>query len=288
MKAFFSQIALQVFRFSLNSLSYIANETAGNIALNLFCTPRKGRYDTVQPSFLKEAKQKDFFLGGDNISTYHWPGSGSKVLLLHGWESNTLRWEATITALRAKQFDVYAIDAPAHGSTGSKYFTTVLYAQMLEVVAQEFQPDILIGHSAGGMACVYYLSQIEKRGVEKLILLATPSELSSLIEVYRSFLSLNHKVIEGVGKAFIKRFGSPIPSFSMKKYITEVKQGGLLIHDKQDPIAHYAEGVAIHENWKASKMISTEGLGHSLASHKVIEMVVNYAYTAEKEKQVNS
>lgn len=276
MKQFLSEVGLQIFSTGLNGLSHLSNEKAGHIALNLFCTPRKGRYLNGQSNFLKETPQKDFFLREENIRTYHWPGKGKKILLLHGWESNTLRWQDTINALRAKQFDVYAMDAPAHGASGSNYFTAVLYAQMLEVVASEIRPEILIGHSAGGMACVYYLSQINAEGIKNLILLATPSELSSLIEVYRRFLSLNRSVIVGVEKVFENRFGEPVNFFSMQKFATKLKLDGLVIHDKEDPIAPYSEGVAIHKNWKGSKMVSMEGLGHSLPGQEVINTVVNY------------
>ena len=276
MNQLLSQITLQFFRFSLNGLSYVSDETAGSIALNLFCMPRKGRYLNGQHHFLKNTQQKDFFLESDNIRTYHWPGKGKKVLLLHGWESNTLRWKGMIDALREKQFDVYAMDAPAHGASGSNYFTAVLYAQMLDIVAKDIQPEILIGHSAGGMACVYYLSQMQTVEIKQLILLATPSELTTLIEVYRKFLLLNHSVIKGVEKVFKRRFGDPPSFFSMKKYATQLHLKGLIIHDTEDDIAPYSEGIAIHQNWKGSKMITTSGLGHSLASSKVIEAVVNY------------
>ena len=55
-----------------------------------------------------------------------------------------------------KADNIVALDAPAHGTSGSKIFNAVLYSKFIEVVCKEFKPSILMGHSVGGMAISYF------------------------------------------------------------------------------------------------------------------------------------
>ena len=80
-------------------------------------------------------------------------GAGPKMLLVHGTGASTHSWRA-LAPLLATRFDILAPDLPGHGFSDSlrsgvpslPAMSKALH-QMLE--ALDFQPDIVVGHSAG-------------------------------------------------------------------------------------------------------------------------------------------
>jgi len=129
-----------------------------------------------------------------NFEVYRWKGSGKTILLVHGWESNTMRWEKILPFLQSTGYTILAIDAPAHGLSDGKEFTVPKYAQLLHEICKKYNPEIIIGHSIGGTACIYYQYKYKYPKIEKLIILGAPSDLRVLLENFYSLLSLNARV----------------------------------------------------------------------------------------------
>jgi hypothetical protein len=73
-------------------------------------------------------------------------------------------------------------------------------------------------------------------------------------------------------------FGNPITHYSTSKFAIDVTIPGLIIHDTEDKETPYHYGVAIHNNWPLSKLVTTSGLGHNLKSKSVIAEVVNFVH----------
>lgn len=269
-------LLLQTIRTTLNSLSYLAPKLAGHWAFVLFCTPRAGRPEDMDTSILETAEQQTVTLAGQTTQLYHWPGTGKRIFLLHGWESNSARWKPFLPLFQEQNFDIWALDAPGHGYSTGKRFTVPLYAQVVNEALEMHPPQALVGHSAGGMASVLYLSKYQPDFVEELVLLATPSELIELVDLYRKALGLSHRLIRQMGQVFEKRFAYPIDSFSIQQMAKKLNLPGLIIHDLQDDIAPFEDAKAIHRNWPRAKLITTEGFGHSLFASDVIEEVARY------------
>ena len=118
----------------INGLGFFSKDKAASLALRLFTTPLKGFIKNAQLEFLDSAFQEEFEYNSIPITTYRWPGNGKTILLVHGWESNSARWEKLIYQLKSKNYNIIALDAPAHGNSGSKRFTAVLYSEFINVV----------------------------------------------------------------------------------------------------------------------------------------------------------
>ncbi|GJM36295.1 MAG: alpha/beta hydrolase [Saprospiraceae bacterium] len=273
LKNAWNYLLLQSVRAYLNSLSYLAPQAAGRLAYKLFCTPRAGRPGDTDTRILETAEQQTVTLAGQSIRLYHWPGTGKKVFLLHGWESNSARWKDFLPVLQQQNLDIWALDAPGHGHSGGKRFTVPLYATVMREAFEIHQPEAIVGHSAGGMACVLYLSQNQPDFLQQLILLATPSELIELADLYRRTLGLSARLIDQMGAIFEARFSIPINTFSIREMAKKIEVPGLIIHDQEDDIAPFADAKAIHQNWPQARLVSTEGLGHSLMGPEVIEQI---------------
>ena len=208
--------------------------------------------------------------------TYHWSGSKETILLAHGWESNSARWKRKIEVFINEGFNVIALDAPAHGASGSKLFNALLYAEFINVVAQKYQPKIVIGHSVGGMALVFYQQKYQLDSIQKIVLLGAPSEFEGILKDYINLLGYNKKIEKSLGRVIINRFGAEPTEFSTSKFAKDITAEGLIIHDVKDPIIPFSDAKLIESNFKNSSLISTKGLGHSLNNAKVTESIVDF------------
>ena len=153
-----------------------------NKAYLLFCTPRKGKVLPEQETFLENADDEIITVDNLYLQTYRWSSLGETILLVHGWESNTHRWKNLIEKLHQQGYNVVAFDAPAHGNSSGKILNVPLYTKCLQKIIDLYRPNYLLGHSVGGMATIYHQYIQPNDEIDKLIVLAPPSELSRIID----------------------------------------------------------------------------------------------------------
>lgn len=260
----------------LNVLSYVSADYAANKALHIFSKPRKGKITPKQKAFLNSAQKEILHYDDLKIATYHWQGDKATILLVHGWESNSARWKRKIDSFTNEGFNVIALDAPAHGASGSNLFNALLYSEFINVVAKKYQPQILIGHSVGGMASVFYQQKYQLDAIQKMVLLGAPSEFEDALKNYINLLGYNKKIEKSLSRVIINHFGAVPTEFSTSKFAKNITTEGLIIHDMKDPIIPFSDAKLIKSNFKNSTLISTKGLGHSLNSASVTKSIVDF------------
>ena len=259
----------------VNVFAYLNQSRASNLALDLFSKPLRGRFKHPYPTLEKAAKK---FLYYENleIATYQWIGSKQTVLLAHGWQSNSGRWENIIVRLKKLDYSIIALDAPAHGASGSKIFNAVLYSKFIEIVCKEFKPSILIGHSVGGMAISYFLKNNNNYKADTLVFLGAPAGFPGIFKNYNDLMGYNKCVRRGMEVVIQKRFGLPSSYFNTARFVKEIDCNCLLIHDKFDPVIPYSDALEIESAFKNSHLFTTQGLGHGLKSKKVIDKIIDF------------
>lgn len=276
MKKLIGAIVVKSIGFYLNALSFVSPKKAADKALTIFATPRKGKILEHQKAFLNTAKQEVIYFEDLPIMTYQWKGSKDTILLMHGWESNAHRWHKLIKALKAQDYNIVAIDAPAHGQSGSKQFNALLYASFINETTKKFKPKTVIGHSVGGMASVFFQKIYHYSELKKLVLLGAPSEFINVFKGYTTMLGFNSRLEKQLDQLITERFGNTPSSFSTAKYIKDTAVKGLIIHDKEDKIINYDEALRIANNFKNAEFITTSGLGHSLHHKEVIHHILEF------------
>ena len=262
--------------FRLMALYKIQPEKAIHKAFMLFCTPRSGFVKPHQKDYLKAHQFEKIKYKKIQIQTYHWPGKGPKVLLLHGWDSHTFRWKDLIKKLKAKDYDIFACDAPAHGYSEGNILNVPIYDEVLQLMIDKYQPEILIGHSAGAMTCIYNQHQQNTSIISKMVLLGSPSEMQRVMKGFQKILGLSNKFMSVTEDYFKSRYGYTFSEFSMCKFAEHIDVPSLVIHDKYDKIVPYQEAIMIDKALKNSKFILSEGAGHSLNKKHIDEEVINF------------
>jgi pimeloyl-ACP methyl ester carboxylesterase len=259
-----------------NTLALLSKEKAAKKAFTLFCSPRKGAILEHQKSFLEEAKKDFVTIENLKLQTYIWQGSKETVLLLHGWESNAYRWKNLIGFLKKEDFNIIAIDAPAHGNSSGKLLNLPIYTACSQKLIELYRPNFIIGHSMGGMTGMYNQYKNPNNSIEKIVSLGSPSELSEIIDYYQHLLKFNDIVKQSLDHYFKAQFNFNIKDFSISNFAKNIETEGLLIHDEFDAIAPYSAAERIHKNWNNSTLLSTQGLGHSLHQDEVNYQIIEF------------
>ncbi|MEW7291080.1 alpha/beta hydrolase [Aquimarina sp. 2304DJ70-9] len=257
-------------------LFFFSQKKALNKAYILFCTPRKGKILPEQEDFLEDAEDEIILVEDLEIQTYRWSSLGETILLIHGWESNAHRWKRLIQKLHKKGYNVIAFDAPAHGNSSGKILNVPLYTKCLQKIVELYRPNHLLGHSVGGMTTIFHQYTYPSPEIEKLIVLAPPGELARIMKGYQEILKLSPKFMKALDQYFKNKHSFYFKEFSAPQFVKNLTHKGLLIHDKNDDVAPYAEAEAISKNWNGVHFIATEDYGHSLFFDEVDTMIIDF------------
>ncbi|MBE8727861.1 alpha/beta fold hydrolase [Flavobacterium hungaricum] len=264
----------------INFLSYVRPQKAVELSYALFSQPRLGRLKKEKlPKILRNTQTETFHHNEHHFQTYIWKGNETKILLVHGWESNSSRWKKTLPHLQKSGSTIIALDAPAHGQSSGKEFNVPLYAEFINKAVEKYQPEIIIGHSIGGNACVYHQYLFPNTSINKMVVLGAPSDLKTLIDNYVSMLSLNSKMFSLLENRFLTHFNFKLEDFSGQKFATGITIPGFVAHDVSDKIVAFEEGKKIASNWKNSQFIETTGLGHGMHDEELYDKVLEFLFS---------
>ena len=267
--------------FYLNCLVFFHSEKAAKFAYKLFSEPRAGKLQKNQlPEILKNSKMESFIFEENEFQTYTWQGNENIILLVHGWESNSSRWERLLPYLKKTSSTIIAIDAPAHGLSNGKEFNVPNYAKAIQNLVKIYNPKVLIGHSIGGAACIYYQFLNQNPNIEKMVLLGAPSDLQNLIQNYCNMLSLNSKLQSKLEIVFSGKFNLNVEDFSARKFAKTIDTKALIIHDVADKIVAFSEAEKISGSWKNKIFIETKDLGHSLHNENLYQKITSFLLEA--------
>lgn len=248
----------------INTLSHLWPSRSRELSYRLFSSPRYGKLKPANlPEVLKKASPGALMLHGQRLQSYTWQGSAETILLVHGWESNASRWEKLLPHLLSTGKTVVAIDAPAHGLSEGD-FNIPKYSEAIDKAVREFKPRYLIGHSIGGAAIVYYQHLYQNHGIEKVVLLGSPSDFDTITDNYVSLLSLSDRSRKLFESYFTENFNYHPKDFTARLFARSMQMPGIIAHDEEDDVVFFAESGKIAQAWTTARFIQTKGLGHSM------------------------
>ncbi len=277
MKKIFNKYIPLAFGSYFNLLTFFSKKKASEKAFKLFCTPRKGKVRPEQKDFLENAKKERVKVLDLDIQTYQWKGDKNTVLLLHGWESNVYRWRNLVSFLQEEEYNIIAFDAPAHGYSTGEILNVPLYTECTKAIVDKYRPNILVGHSVGGMNALYSQQKYPTGYIEKIITIGSPSKLLDIMLHYQKLLKFNGRVLSGLDDYLMEHFGFRMHEFTTSDFKGHLNKKGLVIHDELDTIAPFSASEDVHSTWKNSTFFKTKGLGHSMhqevVNHKIMDFI---------------
>ena len=266
LKSFFSSY--------LNTAAYISPRFAANQAFKLFKTPRARKLTAAEIEYLNAARIDTIKFNDHDIAVYHWAGSGSSILLVHGWESNSARWRLFINMLQELNYNIYALDAPAHGQSTGKYFTPLEYAQAIDQTVKDYSVNKILAHSVGAYATIMYASLYPTpEHLDYLILKAPTGSFRRTTETYFDLLKFNGRLRKAYIQLIESTYNKSLADFASFNLIKNVNIPGTLIHDINDRILPIEDSHLIDRAWPNGTFIITEKYGHRMNQKGVISLI---------------
>jgi pimeloyl-ACP methyl ester carboxylesterase len=199
-----------------------------------------------------------------SINCFSWGSGKRKVLLTHGWASKALDfYELIVELLKIKDLEIIAFDAPGNGSSISEFSNLMLYADSVKSIALNYaQPNVLIGHSLGGMANVIALQELEITS-DLLISIAPLIRLKENFEQSLDSVNIGAKHQD----IFFSNFANEFPVSAGHFNLTNLYQlspdlDHFLAFDPADHISPYAYLSEFLDKYPAIKSKSFEEVGH--------------------------
>lgn len=291
MKKLLKNLKIKLAGFYLNILHNFFPGKAVELSFKFFLTPAKGKINYKEEAFLNTASSThQIDVEGQKLRYYFWKAGEKKVLLAHGWESNSLRWKELIQKLLEENFSVISLDAPAHGSSEGEFSNVPLYGKAIVHLVKKYSVDFAVGHSLGGFTLLFQQQKGGISALQKLVLLAPAIEMKNIVLGFQQTLGLKNKLMKDFEKRFEEEFEYNLSDFSITKLIQDNPIPTLFIHDRKDRIVHYSESENLVDQWGKAQLKLTENLGHGLRSQEVDEAIIQYLKEAvfEAAQSINS
>lgn len=263
------RIVLEYYKIKFKVIELLSPVKAAEAAFELFCTPYSRQRNYAVPMVFEQAEKLSFIIQHLKIKGFRWKPeapNGSKILICHGFDSSSYRFERYISPLLKNGFEVLAFDAPAHGVSSGKTINALLYSEVILEIISAFGPvDTIIAHSFGGIAAALAFEKSEKNRVKKLVLAAPATETTRSLNDFCRYLSISDKLKKGLERLIVQVGGQSASWFSVARIIQAITIPVLWIHDKKDRITPYEDMEFLTKlNLPHVRFIITDGLGHSL------------------------
>lgn len=266
-------IGLNVVRTQNRVMSYIIPKRAVENAGRIFFTPRKHsskEWETQAESIGRLLTLKN------GASVIVW-GEGIPILLMHGWEGRATQMSGFIKPLTSKGFQLFAIDAPAHGKSVGTQSNPARFIESIFLAEKSFGPfHAVIGHSMGGGCALYSVAEGLK--TDKIVSISGPASFEEVSKKFASFIGLTDHVTEKFARHVEKIVGIPFNHIDALAKAPKIYAPALIVHDNNDEEIPFQDAQRIVNVMQNAKLYKTEGLGHRkiMRSNLMIHEVSNF------------
>ena len=258
----------------------------------LICYSPKMPVRLQQQQLLDEAekftlKAKDEYFAHRDLSFngFKWGSGKHKILITHGWGSKAADFTEMITSLlEFDDLEIIAFDAPGNGSSEGELSNLLLFIGAVKAIISNFgSPDILMGHSLGGMANVIAIRQMKIK--PSLLISFTPLiRLKENFEASMSAAEVLRSAQDGFFKSFEATFDVRTDHYNLHD-LYDFDGRHWLAYDKQDIISPYS---FMEQFLNANPLIEShnyEDIGHEkmIKSPEVISDVITRIREAKRK-----
>lgn len=186
---------------------------------------------------------------------------GPKVLMMHGWSGRGSQFFEIANFLHQKGFHILSIEAPEHGELQGGPTHMIDFVDSVEETCRRFGDiDFAIGHSLGGMVLFNVLAR--SFWFEKLVTIGSPASIENVVGDFCTKLEMDERVTKGIIDYIESQYHIKAAEASSDYLCQVYRPEGLIVHDKQDQDVPVENARHMHQKWRGSRYMETEGLGH--------------------------
>lgn len=267
MKMKFAQrIAIGYYRTKIKTIALVSARKAAEMAFDLFCTPYSSKHKQKAPALFYKSNQLVFGLNELQIYGWIWKpqhSNGKKILIVHGFNSYSYKFEKYVSLLTNQGFEVLAFDAPAHGLSSGKRINALLYSEVIVQIDKLYGSLYgIMAHSIGGLAAS--LAAEKMNTLQKLVLIAPATETSTAVDNFFKFIRLPDSLKKDFEEVLVDMAQKPVSYFSVSRAIQQIGANTLWLHDSGDRICPFKDAEKVQQmNLPHVVFNVTKGLGHS-------------------------
>ena len=261
-------------------LSNLFPETFTNIAFDKLTNPQLVKLRDSEKEILDLAQQSDISFHDFRIRTYHWPGDGESVLLIHGWEGQAGNFADLIQKLIAKGCNIHAFDAPAHGYSSQGPTSPFEFSELVAQRVEDLRVNTVVSHSFGGVAISYALYQNPHLSLNKAVLVTTPDRFSERISDVADRVGVSAKVQRRL-VARMQAANIDVSNFNVSDFVKTINvEAALILHDRDDKVIPIHQSKNVHANWPQAQFVEVQGTGHFriLRTPEVLDRIVEFIH----------
>lgn len=187
------------------------------------------------------------------------------VLLVHGWGGHAGQLLPLARALATSGFTPVLVEMPAHGRSAGTVSNLPQFARAIDYVAARLVQrgetiKAVVGHSLGANALAYAAS----RGlpVERLVLVAPPASPHEFTRYFAQVFGLSEATRAAMEGLIEAREAILMPLLEPAAVGPRIEQRTLVVHDREDRVNRFEDGVAFRDAIPGARLVATQGLGH--------------------------
>ncbi|MBG9389100.1 alpha/beta hydrolase [Caenimonas aquaedulcis] len=258
---------LRLFRFALGASQRLWPAFAVRAAARLFGTPLPPRWLARRSHWDASWKIESWPFEDASLTLYSQAGdsAGPVVLLVHGWGGQARQMLALAESMAQQGLRPMLLELPAHGRSAGSVSNLPQFARAIEYAAARLLQSghtlrAVVAHSLGANAAAYAVG----RGlpVQRLVLLAPPASPREYTRLFAHVFGLSERTRAAMQGRIEAREGVLMPQFEPDAVGPRVRIPTLVVHDREDSINRFADGVAFAHAIRGAELVATQGLGH--------------------------
>lgn len=258
---------LRAFRLALGASQRLWPALAVRAATRLFATPlpprwlqRRGHWDLDW-----QVERWPFEQASLMLYTRPAAAAGPLVLLVHGWGGHARQLLPLAEALAQDGLRPVLLEMPAHGRSEGAVSNLPQFARALEYVLARLQQQGhavrgVVAHSLGANAAAYVAARGALPG--RLVLLAPPASPREYTRLFAHVFGLSEAIRARMQARIEAREGVLMARFEPPAVGPRITAPTLVVHDREDSINRFADGVAFADAIAGAQLLPTQGLGH--------------------------
>lgn len=189
-------------------------------------------------------------------------GTGPTVMLLHGWGGTSDDMLPTATALAHAGYRSVVFDMPGHGRSRGRESSLVEFLRAMEAVSRTLgAPEFVIGHSFGGAAAVFGITELGLP-VRGAVLFSPAPGPAYYVARFAQTVGLPRERTDGMMRLVVERVGRSVESLDALVAARHARVPALILHDPADREVPFAFAQQMTETWTGSRLVERPSLGH--------------------------
>jgi len=212
-------------------------------------------------------------------------GDGPSAMLLHGWGGSAsdmlpLAWAFARAGWRSVVFDM-----PGHGQSATRESSLVEFLRAMRLVAGALGvPEVIVGHSFGGAAAVFGITELGFP-VRAAVLFSPAPGPAYYVDRFVRTVGLPAARTDGMVRQLVERVGRPMESLDALVAARAATVPALIVHDPRDREVSFEFAKQMQEAWRGSRLVPAPSLGHKriLRDPTMIDAAVDFARSRARD-----